>query len=168
MLWIWGGAGRDTKFLLEKGFTVVAVDKDSRATEYLADLPKEKLKVVVSLFQDFTFEVDKYDLINAQFSLPFTNRDVFNEVFIKIKNSLKSGGIFVGQLFGVNDDWNKSTTTKTTFHTKQQAQDLFSDMELLKFIEKDYNGTLAYGTPKHWHTFHILARKRALESVKIG
>lgn len=154
------GAGRDTKFLLGEGFHVVAVDKDERALEYLKELPRENLEVVQSRFEEFGFEEQKYDLINAQFSLPFTNRDAFDAVFAKVKKALKSAGIFVGQLFGVNDDWNKSLTTKTTFHTKEAAEALFGDMELLKFIERDYDGTIADGTPKHWHTFHILARKK--------
>ncbi len=154
------GAGRDTKFLLGEGFHVVAVDKDERALEYLKELPRENLEVVQSRFEEFGFEEQKYDLINAQFSLPFTNRDAFDAVFAKVKKALKPAGIFVGQLFGVNDDWNKSLTTKTTFHTKEAAEALFGDMELLKFIERDYDGTIADGTPKHWHTFHILARKK--------
>ena len=153
------GAGRDVKFLLEKGFTVTAVDKEPKAAEYLKELSQGNLKIVISPFEDFNFEKEKYDLINAQFSLPFTDREKFSEVFTKMKLSLKSGGVFVGQLFGVNDDWNKSKTTRTTFHTKKGAQKLFEDMELVKFVERDYDGTLADGTPKHWHTFHILARK---------
>lgn len=154
------GAGRDTKFLLEEGFDVVAVDKAEKALEYLKGFPQEHLEIQLSSFENFDFEEEKYDLVNAQFSLPFTDRDRFSEVFRKVKASLKSGGIFVGQLFGVNDDWYKSPTTRTTFHTIEEARALFSDMEVLKFVEKDYDGTIADGTPKHWHTFHVLARKK--------
>lgn len=154
------GAGRDTKFLLEERFYVVAVDKSEKALEYLKELPQEHLEIKLSSFEDFDFEEGKYDLVNAQFSLPFTDRDIFPEVFRKMKASIKPGGMFVGQLFGVNDDWHKSPTTRTTFHTVEEARALFGDMEILKFIEKDYDGTIADGTPKHWHTFHILARRK--------
>lgn len=155
------GAGRNTKFLLDKGFLVTAVDINPKISEYLKDFSyQENLNVIISSFEDFKFEKEQYDLVNAQLSLPFTNRDKFDEVFSKMKDSIKKGGVFVGQLFGVNDDWNKSKTTKTTFHTKEEAQKLFNDMELLKFVEKDYDGTLADGTSKHWHTFHIIAQKK--------
>ena len=155
------GAGRDTKFLLDKGFRVTALDISPQVSEYLKDFPhQENLDLIISSFEDFNFEKEKYDLVNAQLSLPFTNRDEFDEVFSKMKDSIKRGGIFVGQLFGVNDDWNKSKTTKMTFHTKEEAQVLFNNMELLKFIEKDYDGTIANGTPKHWHVFHIIAQKK--------
>ncbi len=153
------GMGRDTKFLLEQGFHVTAVDKEKTPIEYLQGFAQENLEIILSSFEDFDFPKEKYDLISAQFSLPFTNRDVFDEVFQKMKNSLKPGGIFVGQLFGVNDDWNKSQTTKTTFHTLEEAKRLFADTELLKIVEKDYDGTVADGTPKHWHAFHVMARK---------
>jgi len=153
------GAGRDTKYLLEQGFIVTAVDKELQAEEYIKKLPQENLTFILSKFEDFNFEKEKYDLINGQFSLPFIDLDEFNDVFNKIKYSLKLGGVFVGQLFGINDDWNKSKTTRTTFHTKEEAQKLFEDMKLIKFIEKDYDGTIADGTPKHWHSFHVLARK---------
>jgi SAM-dependent methyltransferase len=155
------GAGRDTKFLLEQGFHVIAVDKNEKALEYLQKFPQENLEAILSTFEDFNFPKEKFDLINAAFSLPFTNRDIFNEIFKRMVTSLKLDGVFVGQLFGVNDDWNKSQTTKTTFHTLEEAKKIFADsgMELLKIVEKDYDGTIADGTPKHWHLFHIMARK---------
>lgn len=156
------GSGRDTRLLLEEGFNVVAVDKAEKALEYLKELPQENLEIKLSSFEDFHFEEEKYDLINAQFSLPFADRDAFNTIFQKVKDSLKPNGIFVGQLFGVNDDWNKSSTTRTTFHTIEAAKMLFADMELIKFMEKDYDGTIADGTPKHWHVLHILARKEGI------
>ena len=152
------GAGSDTKFLLEKGFKVTAVDINPETEKYIKKLLHQKnLNFVVSSFENFEFPKKEYDLINAFFSLPFTNRDVFDEVFIKMKKSLKPEGIFVGQLFGVNDDWAKLPTAKTTFHTKKEAKQLFKDWKLIRFVEQDRDGTLADGTPKHWHSFHIMA-----------
>ena len=42
------GAGRDTRFLLEQGFTVTAVDNDPHAIVLLADFPQNHLRVVHS------------------------------------------------------------------------------------------------------------------------
>ncbi|MEK7115286.1 MAG: class I SAM-dependent methyltransferase [Patescibacteria group bacterium] len=153
------GSGRDTKYLLEQGFVVTAVDKELESEIYIKKLPQDNLTFILSKFEDFNFEKEKYNLINAQFSLPFIDRDRFNEVFEKIKLSLKTGGVFVGQLFGINDDWNKSKITRTTFHTKEEARRLFEDMKIIRFIEKDYYGKIDDGTPKHWHVFHILSVK---------
>src|SRR6266852_2382929 len=63
------GAGRDTRYLLEQGFQVTAVDADANAMAVLATFPQEKLRAIQSSFVDLEFE--SYDLINAHFSLPF-------------------------------------------------------------------------------------------------
>ncbi|MDO8550913.1 MAG: hypothetical protein Q7S39_12285 [Ignavibacteria bacterium] len=47
-----------------------------------------------------------------------------------------------------------------TFHTKQQVENLLSDMEIIELTEEDKDGRTANGTPKHWHVFHVIARKR--------
>ena len=40
------GAGRDTRYLLEQGFQVTAVDADANAMAILVTFPQEKLRVV--------------------------------------------------------------------------------------------------------------------------
>jgi hypothetical protein len=45
--------------------------------------------------------------------------------------------------------------------TREQAEALLRDLEVLELIEEDQEGQLANGTPKHWHVFHILARRPA-------
>src|SRR5579863_9222985 len=67
------GAGRDTRYLLEQGFQVTAVDAEPRAVALLAALPfsVDRLRVVQSSFEDFDFAgTAPYDLISAQFALP--------------------------------------------------------------------------------------------------
>src|SRR3974377_937586 len=73
------GAGRDTRYLLEQGFQVTAVDADPGAVALLSALPHERLRVVQSSFEGFPFAT--YDLISAQFTLPFVPRSSFAAVF---------------------------------------------------------------------------------------
>jgi SAM-dependent methyltransferase len=150
------GAGRDTRYLLEQGFQVTAVDSDPRSVAMLRALPDINLHVVQSSFEEFAFAT--YDLISSQFALPFTPPEHFPEVFAHVKVALSAGGIFAGQFFGIHDQWNAPGTT-TTFLTRAQAEDLFTDLEILEFTEEDADGHVADGSPKHWHVFHILARK---------
>ena len=113
------GAGRDTRFLLEQGFRVTAVDHDPHAIALLADLPQGRLRVVHSSFEAFEFET--YDLVNAHFALPFLPEEQFHPVFVRIKQALHAGGLFVGQFFGVNDEWN-TPGNQMTFLTRVQAE----------------------------------------------
>lgn len=151
------GAGRDTRLLLEKGFSVTAVDAEPIVEGYINELSKlGELTFVCSTFEDFVF--GQYDLINARYSLPFSSPVHFLNVVENIKRSLLPGGIFVGQLFGVNDEWN-TPDSEMTFYSREQALSLFSPLELGKFEEKDESGLLADGSSKHWHVFDIIATK---------
>jgi len=150
------GAMRDTKLLLKVGFEkVVAVD--SEPINQHNEISDDRLEIVVQRFESYDFPEDSFNVVNAQFSLPFTSPTCFNTVFDKLKSSLMPGGIFVGQLFGKNDEW--SSDKKMTFHSLEEVQNLFSRMEILGFEEKEQDGTTAAGTQKHWHVFQITARK---------
>lgn len=150
------GAGRDTRFLLEKGFRVTAVDNDPHAIACMADFPQDHLRVVKSSFEDFHFET--YDLVNAHFALPFLAEEHFHVVFTRIKQALHVGGLFVGQFFGVNDEWN-TPENQMTFLTRDQAETELKGLKVLAFREEDVDGHVADGTPKHWHVYHIIAQK---------
>jgi len=141
---------------LKQGFKVTAVDNDSHAIALLTNFPLDRLRAVQASFEAFEFET--YDLINAHFALPFTSEDRFHEVFAQIKLALNAGGIFVGQFFGVNDEWN-TPRNRMTFLTREQAEAELKDLKVLEFREEDVDSHIADGTPKHWHVFHIIAQK---------
>jgi SAM-dependent methyltransferase len=150
------GAGRDTRYLLEHGFHVVAVDADPRAVALLSALPSSRLRVVQTSFQDFVFET--YDLVSAQFALPFVPPTHFTRVFARLKTALVPGGVFAGQFFGMHDTWN-TPDRAMTFHTRPHVTQMLGGLETLDFREEDADGQTADGSPKHWHVFHVLARR---------
>lgn len=153
------GAGRDTRYLLEQGFQVTAVDADSGSVALLSVLPQDHLRVVQSSFEDFAFAAyEPFDLISAQFSLPFIPRDRFADVFARLKAALAPGGVFAGQFFGIHDQWN-TPDRAMTFLTRTEGESLLSDLETIELTEEDTDGHVADGSPKHWHVFHILARR---------
>ncbi len=152
------GAGRDTRYLLEQGFEVTAVDADPGSAALLSALPQARLRVVQSSFEDFAFATSEpYDLISAQFALPFIPRGHFVGVFARLTAALAPGGVFAGQFFGVHDQWN-TPDRAMTFLTRAEAEALLSDLETIELSEEDTDGHVADGSPKHWHVFHILAR----------
>lgn len=91
------------------------------------------------------------------FALPFTKPEHFNTVFSKIKDSLKKEGIFCGQFFGDRDEW--KTNPNMTFHTEEQVKELLNGLETISFKEDEKDDKTATGDMKHWHIFHIIARK---------
>jgi hypothetical protein len=46
-----------------------------------------------------------------------------------------------------------------TFVTRERAEELLRGLEVVELREEDADSHTADGSPKHWHIFHILARK---------
>jgi tellurite methyltransferase len=75
----------------------------------------------------------------------------------RIPSSLRRGGRFSGQLFGDRDGWAQDPAL--SFHRRADVEDLLQAFQLERFDEIEQNGRTALGEPKHWHVFHIVARK---------
>ncbi len=154
------GALNDSKYFLSENFKhVTALDRHNSADEIAEESTEERFSFVMSTFENYEFPKNTFDLINAQFSLPFNPSASFQEVFERMKSSLKPKGIFAGQLFGVNDSWN-TPESKLTFHTREQAEKLLADMEVIELVETEKDGYPALGDLKHWHLLYIIARKK--------
>ncbi len=157
------GGGRDTRYLLAHGWHVTAVDSEPASIAILSEIRDEKLKVVQSSIQDFAFEPAKYDLISAQFSLPFVPGAQIAGVFGRIKAALKPGGLFAGVFFGPRDEWNspgsEGRQREITFLPREEVDDLLRDMQVIEFTEEEGTGNTATGATKHWHVFHLIAKR---------
>lgn len=46
-----------------------------------------------------------------------------------------------------------------THHTRAEAEKLLAPLVVERFYEEERDGTTVSGAPKHWHIFHIVARK---------
>ena len=154
------GAGRDTRYLLAHGWHVTAVDTNETALALLSELPQEHLEVVKASFEDFGYGHERYGLISAQYALPFIPRSSFAGVFARIKQALKPTGIFTGQFFGVRDEWNMPGNDMT-FLTREQVTELLHDLTVIELTEEDQIGATARGPQKHWHVFHVIAKRDA-------
>lgn len=155
---IGGGALKDARYLLDQGFHVTVIDKGDALHEMAAALHSDRLQAVGTSFEDYAFPEVTFTLASAMFSLPFTSPEAFTRVFTAIKGSLVPGGIFCGQFFGVHDAW--SANPRMTFHTKEQVEELLADLDVIELREREYDGKLASGEPKHWHVFSVIARQR--------
>ena len=159
------GALNDSKYLLDQGFAkVIAVNKDPLNTDPVAEaraaiFPDDRFTYTVSSFENFDFKPAMYDLINAQYALPFTSPGEFKLMMSQLVASLKPGGIFTGQFFGPEDEWNDGSNTKT-FVTVEEVEKLLADCEIVHREEAKGKDPRAFGGPKKWHVLHIIARKK--------
>ncbi len=153
------GAGglKDTRYLLGLGFRVTAVDAEPSVSVAVEQLGSDRVTTVTARFEDVVLAERSFDLVSAMFSLPFVEPASFDRVFAMLKDSLVAGGIFCGQFFGVRDQWAQNPAM--TFHTRGHIDALLAGMQELLIEEREYDGTTANGSPKHWHVFHVIARK---------
>jgi tellurite methyltransferase len=95
--------------------------------------------------------------VNSSFALPFCPPAVFPAVWQRIQTSLRPGGRFSGQLFGDRDGW--SGEQDMTFQTRTQVETLLASFNVEQLEEIEEDGATATGRQKHWHLFHVIARK---------
>lgn len=97
------GAGRDTIYLIKNNWNVLAIDRED--TEEMISKKLSGEEIHKFRFQKQEFEsiiLEKNNLLVANFSLPFCNKDNFNELWNKIIDSILPNRIFCRKLF-----WNK-------------------------------------------------------------
>ena len=155
------GDGRDAVEMLRRGWRVVAIDAEREAIERLrartTGMAGGALESVVARFEDATWP--PAHLVNAGFSLPFCTPERFDAVWERVRGSIRPGGRFTGQLFGDRDEW--VVEKELTFQRREEAVALLEGFDLERFDEVEVDGQTATGDPKHWHVFHVVARRGA-------
>ena len=148
----------DTEYLLQQGFSAVAVDSSNVSLECIKKLPQEKLFFVNDVIENYLFPKDNFDLVNAQWVLPYIQKEHFQRVFKEILSSMKKGGFFTGQLLGRKDDLAFSNIKTMNFLSKNEIKDLLKSMELFELREEEYDKKRDDGSLRHVHVFHIIFR----------
>lgn len=153
------GSGRDTIEILRRGWPVLAVDAAFEAIEGLmsrSDLPDSaSIETQHSRYENMV--LPRCDLVNAGFSLPLCPKRAFPAVWKNIVNALRPGGRFSGQLYGDRDDW--AGNPDMTHLTHSEVLDLLQPFEIEHLEEEEDDSVTPRGVAKHWHIFHIVARK---------
>jgi SAM-dependent methyltransferase len=154
------GDGRDTIELLRRGWEVIAIDAAPAALERLirrADLPSgAKLTTRCGKFEELDWP--EAALVNASFALPLCAPAAFPSLWRKITRSLVPGGRFAGQLYGERDSW--AADRAITVFDEAGAWRLFEAYAVEMFDTEESDGVTPRGRAKHWHIFHIVARRR--------
>ena len=157
------GAGIDTAAMLERGWSVFATDAELEAIERLrrrvGDAYGSALRIERARMEDVT--LPSADLVWASYSLFFCQPDRFAGVWSRIGDAIRPGGWFAGQLLGDRDAW--AGNDGITSFRRADAEALFDGWTIERFDEEDEEGQACAG-PKHWHVFHVSARKAPRET----
>lgn len=151
------GEGSDTRFLLNRGWRVHAIDGSPGVDERVrAGVPGEQAARLTT--QECTFErldeLPAADVVYSGFALPFCEPDGFGRLWHSIRESIAVCGWFAGELFGEHDEW--FGTDDMNFHDRPGVDALLDGLIVDELTEDDRDGTTFQG-PKHWHVFHVIA-----------
>ena len=153
------GSGSDTIFLIKNNWNVLAVDlsnTEERIRNKLSNDEQKRLKFEVQKFEEL--KLSECDLLISNNSLPFCDKNYFYQMWAEICSNIKNNGYFVGNFFGINDEWN-TKNDKRTFLSKEEVMKLFNNFEILEIKEIEKDKPTAEGKMKHWHIIEIIARK---------
>lgn len=157
------GAGglRDTKYLIKFPFKEIDILDSCPDTEQLAgNLNKENLKVYIQRYESFKYPNAKYDLINAEFSLPFISKKSQKDILNSLIKSLTNGGIFVGNFFGLEDSWNDGKHKGISFYSIDQIREILKDLKIIFIEEKKYNKeSVVDGVQEKWNVIEFIAMR---------
>ncbi|MGJ8635898.1 MAG: class I SAM-dependent methyltransferase [Phycisphaerales bacterium] len=161
------GAGRDSVEMLNSGWRVWAQDSNDDAIarcnahpEIQTALSDRRMSLVQTDFESLadSGSIPQAQLVNASFSLPFCPPSHFDDLWNAIDSAIAPGSRFSGQFFGDRDDW--ATIEDRTHLPRVKMLDLFDQYIIESLFEEDRPSSHTGGGHKHWHVFHIIARKR--------
>ncbi len=154
------GQGRDTIELLARGWRVLAIDGHPEGLRRLLAQPAlvatPRLTMRLATFED-PGDLPAAQLVNASFSLPFCPPSRFDELWAQVRAAMLPGGRFCGQFFGERDSWAK--LPDRSHQTRAEVMALLDGLEIEHFEEDEKEAADAEGREKHWHVFHVVARR---------
>lgn len=161
------GSFRNSKFLSNCGFIVDAIDKDPRVKNYtdffdnrVKYLGQKNRKIFTLKIADYikcNIGEEKYDIVVAENSLSFNDKDAVETMINKIYVSLKKGGYFAGNLYGLQD-FRSSEGKKMSFYTKSEVESLLYKFKVKELADREGDSE-ENGVKFHWHAFEFIVQK---------
>ena len=150
------GAGVDTAAMLAAGWSVFATDAEAEAIERVRRRAADDARLTTALSRMEDVELPDADLVWASYSLFFCDPAQFPRLWKRIREAVRPGGRFAGQFLGDRDTW--ASERNMPWFRRDGAEALFDGWAIERFEVEDEDGE-AWSTPKHWHVFHVVARK---------
>jgi tellurite methyltransferase len=155
------GTGRDTVELLRRGWRVLAVDAEADAIAGLrarpeAEVAGAQLETRVARFE--AIALPRCDLVNSSFALPLCGVAAFPALWQRIRAALNPGGRIACQLFGPRDSF-AQRADPPAIHDRAAVAALLAGLAVEMLEEEETDSVTPRGQTKHWHIFHVVARK---------
>ncbi len=154
------GPGNFSKYLMDKKFTVVAIDIAKSAIRSTKEKIGESPIILIEADLN-TFPIigkSDYNLILAWKSTSFLKKGNDIIKYKEIAKALANGGVFVFSVFGKDDGWVKSGEVQGI--TLNKLKVIFKGFEFSSVSEKKFHKASVLGEIKNWHFIQGVARKK--------
>ena len=171
------GKGQNSIPLSNLGFDITGVDFSHKCLEECRKI-NSNLNLIQSDIRKFEIEPNKYDLILSRYVLHFLHKDDSYKIFDSIKENLKENGLVYITLFSEEDPileyrhkiedfelldnnitHNKVLDTYTSFFTKEEVLQIFSDFNTL-YISQEYSLELLRDDPCYHGVIKYIGQKK--------
>ena len=149
---IGAGGFAESRYLLDRGFDVDAVDPDPVSHELAKTVVGDRSRFTMShnAIENYQIPPLAYSLVVALHVLPFIPIDTVDRVAADIVGGLRSGGVLCCTHFGVRDSWAVSDLPISGV-TERRAAELFAGLRPVFFGVSEHDGFDLEGNAKHWH-----------------
>lgn len=162
------GGGRDIPAFLEHGWTVDALDREPHAEEGIRGRPEVAAASPSRVrFQQADFAADSFAppttmLISASFALFNCPPERFRQMWQSIVDAIEPGGRFAGHLLGPKDSWAQpgDQFRALTYLGRADIDEILASFDVEWLWEEEDDSVTPRGEAKHWHVWHIVAKKR--------
>jgi SAM-dependent methyltransferase len=152
------GVGTEVADLLQRGFTVHALDQESSAIDLVKAKTVGFADRLLTYVMPFELMRDwpSVDFLYSFHALPFCNRTYFDEVVNRSIKSITPGGLYVASFFGFEDEW--VVAGKVVGISSDEVRSKLHGFEILHFEEDKKLGKTVMNGEKMWHTIEIIAQ----------
>jgi SAM-dependent methyltransferase len=146
----------DASYAAEKGDTVTVLDIYKDGSIYIKN---KNIDFINKSIVDFTPDINKYELVNMQFLLSLIGKKEIKNIFNKVRNSLKEGGVFSFTVHDKKDSLFKNRG-KNIFLNKEEIFILLkNDFKEVDIVEKKYYENDIQNNMHSWHYYEVICRK---------
>jgi trans-aconitate methyltransferase len=153
------GSGNESLALLERGWNVLAVDKEAAAIEILLErvppAQRPRLRTEVADFEHA--QLAPCDLIWSAQALPFCPPAQFSRVWTRILAALRPGAWLACDFFG-RDNFMRHKTALST-HTLSDVRRLVASLELEYLVHERGRRLSPLCGVQPWQSISVIARK---------
>lgn len=159
------GTGSDIAYMADLGLQAYGFDINREAVAICEERFENNSLVSICEASFESYDYPKCGLIIANNSLYFAKPRHFKLTWQRMVASLAGGGVFCGDFMGVDDSWAEGYRSDTNPMHKLDIEAMFAGFDIIRFNERNELGKTALGKTKHWHTFSIIAVKRARHTL---